>query len=301
MFGHLLLPLDGSRLAESALLPAAYLAQKLGAPLTLLHIIERDAPQAVHGERHLTDPQEARAYMEEVTRRVLPGGLQVEQHIHTRETANVAYGIVEHAAELAPDLIVMCTHGWGGLRDLLFGSIAQQVVALGSTPMLLIQPDAGGQAPPFACRRLLAPWDGVPHHAQALPVAAELAHACRAELHLLLVVPTLGTLSGDSAATGRLLPGATAEVLELATQEAGAIVAWQADRLRAPELPVSEEVGRGEPVASIVETARRMDADLIVMGTHGKAGTSAFWAGSIAPRVCSRTRLPLLLVPVTES
>jgi hypothetical protein len=44
-----------------------------------------------------------------------------------------------------------------------------------------------------------------------------------------------------------------------------------------------------------------MGADLIVMGTHGRAGTSAFWAGSIAPRVCSRTRLPLLLVPVTES
>jgi nucleotide-binding universal stress UspA family protein len=147
----------------------------------------------------------------------------------------------------------------------------------------------------------LVAWDGVPDHAQALPAAVELARTCRAELHLLLVVPTLGTLSGDSAATGRLLPGVTTEVLELATREADAIVAGQADRLRAQGLPVSAEVGRGEPVASIIETARRMGADLIVMGTHGRAGTSAFWAGSIAPRVCSRTRLPLLLVPVTES
>jgi nucleotide-binding universal stress UspA family protein len=224
--------------------------------------------------------------------------LHVEQHVHTRETTDVARAIVEHTAELAPDLIVMCTHGWGGLRDLLFGSIAQQVVALGAIPILLIQPDAGDKVPPFACRRLLAPWDGVPDHAHALPVAAELAQACQAELQLLLVVPTLGTLSGDSAATGRLLPGATTEVLELATQEAEAIVAQQADRLRAQGLPVSTEVGRGEPVASIIETARRTGVDLIVMGTHGKAGTSAFWAGSIAPKVCGRARLPLLLVPI---
>jgi nucleotide-binding universal stress UspA family protein len=266
-----------------------------------MHIVERDAPQAVHGERHLTEAQEARDYLEEVARSALPGGLQVEQHVHVHETADVARGIVEHAAELAPDLIVMCTHGWGGLRGLMFGSIAQQVVAQGATPMLLIQPDAGGQPPPFACRHLLVPWDGAPDHVQALPVAAELACACQAELYLLLVVPTLGTLSGDSAATGRLLPGATAEVLELATWEAEAIVAGQADRLRAQGLLVSTEVGRSEPVASIIVTARRMGADLIVMGTHGRAGTSAFWAGSIAPRVCSRTRLPLLLVPVTES
>ena len=59
MFKHLLVPLDGSPLAEAALPAAAYLAQKLGASVTLLHVIEQDAPQEIHGERHLTDPDEA--------------------------------------------------------------------------------------------------------------------------------------------------------------------------------------------------------------------------------------------------
>ena len=58
----------------------------------------------------------------------------------------------------------------------------------------------------------------------------------------------------------------------------------KSDLVQETLLRVLQRVSRGEPVASIVETARSMDADLIVMGTHGKAGTSAFWAGSINQR-----------------
>jgi len=53
MFKRLLVPLDGSRLAEAALPPAAYLANRLDAAITLVHIIERSASAEVHGERHL--------------------------------------------------------------------------------------------------------------------------------------------------------------------------------------------------------------------------------------------------------
>jgi nucleotide-binding universal stress UspA family protein len=59
MFKHLLVPLDGSRLAEAALPAAACLAEQLGASITLIHIIERDASGEIHGERHLTTPDEA--------------------------------------------------------------------------------------------------------------------------------------------------------------------------------------------------------------------------------------------------
>ena len=53
MFKHILIPLDGSRLAETVLPAGVYLAGVLGSTVTLLHVIERDAPQEVHGERHL--------------------------------------------------------------------------------------------------------------------------------------------------------------------------------------------------------------------------------------------------------
>ena len=59
MLKHLLVPLDGSRLAEAALPAASFVAGRLGARVTLLHVIERDAPQEIHGERQLSEPEEA--------------------------------------------------------------------------------------------------------------------------------------------------------------------------------------------------------------------------------------------------
>src|SRR5207247_2465328 len=63
VFGHLLVPLDGSRLAETALPAAAELARRLRASVTLLHVLEPDAPPTVHGDRHLRSPAEAEGYL----------------------------------------------------------------------------------------------------------------------------------------------------------------------------------------------------------------------------------------------
>ena len=72
----------------------------------------------------------------------------------------------------------------------------------------------------FTCRRLLVPLDGSPEHERSLPAAVELGYACPAELHLVFVVPTLSTLAGQQAATGRLLPGATTAMLDMAQRDA---------------------------------------------------------------------------------
>ena len=60
-------------------------------------------------------------------------------------------------------------------------------------------------------------------------------------------------------------------------------------------------VQRGDPAATIVRTAKRINADLVVLGTHGRAGQEAFWSESVAPQVIGRSHVPLLLVPVHES
>ena len=180
MFSRLLVPLDGSALAEVVLPATLYLAQTLSASVTLIHVIEQDAPPQVHGERHLTTASEARAYLEAVTARSFPPDLRrrVEQHVHTGAVSDVARTITDHVGEFDSDLIVMCTHGRSGLHHWLFGSIAQQTIALGTTPILLIRPTEAELALPFHCRRLLVPLDGKPDHEQAVPVALDLAHAC---------------------------------------------------------------------------------------------------------------------------
>jgi nucleotide-binding universal stress UspA family protein len=299
MFKHLLVPLDGSHLAEAALPPAIYLAQLLHAPVTLIHVIEHDAPQEVHGEPHLTDCGEACTYLDEVAAR-FPPEIHVESHVHTSEVSNVARSIVDHVSELESDLIVMCTHGHGGLRRWLFGSIAQQVLSTGTSPVLLVQPDKTGHAPTFSCRRLLVPLDGDSEHEQGLPVAARLAQICQAALHLVMVIPTRGTLSGERASTARLLPGTMSALLDMTQQGAEEYLNRHVTRLQAAGLSVTESVGRGAPATVIARTAHDDEADLIVLGTHGKTGMDAFWSGSVTPRIFSRARIPLLLVRVHE-
>ena len=69
---HLIVPLDGSRLAEAALPITRQLAQSLVAPVTLVHLIERHAPERIHGEHHLSSPGEAERYLTELSRRFFP-------------------------------------------------------------------------------------------------------------------------------------------------------------------------------------------------------------------------------------
>jgi nucleotide-binding universal stress UspA family protein len=301
MFKHLLVPLDGSRLSEAALPAAAYLAQKLDATVTLLHIIEHDAPEEVHHERHLTDPDSACTYLAEVAERAFPPGLRIERHIHDTAVDDVARSLVEHTAELVtPDLIVMCQHGPSGVRDWLFGHLGDKVIALGQTPVLLVHPPESTAAPAHTFSRLFVPLDGRPEHEQALPGAIQLAQACSSTVHLAMVIPTLGTLPGEKAAAGRLLPGTMTAMLEMEEESAEGYLRPLIARLQAAGVTATAEVARGDPAATIVSIAQRIKTDLIVLGTHGKVGTAAFWAGSVAPRVSDRTTLPLLLVPIAS-
>jgi nucleotide-binding universal stress UspA family protein len=298
MFKHILLPLDGSALAESVLPAAAYLARVFGAKITLVHIIEKDGQALVHGEHHLTQAAEAEAYLAQIRQRAFAPGTVVSLHVHESAMQDVAQGIVEHQDELAPDLIVMCSHGRGGLRDLVFGSIAQQVITSGRVPVLLVRPQAADEKKPFECRSILAPTDGRPHHEVGLLTAARLAQATHARLNLIAVAPTLETLAGRQAATGRFMPGATRTMLEIVEDELRSYLGGMAERFQAEGVTVSALVGRGDPAALIARNAETTHADLIVFATHGKAGTKAFWAHSIGAKVLAQTSRPALLVPI---
>jgi nucleotide-binding universal stress UspA family protein len=300
MFKHLLVPLDGSALAESALPAAAYFANIFGASVTLLHIVERNAPKEVHQERHLREAQEAQGYLEEVTKRLFPAQIQVAQHVHTTLEIDVPRSIAEHASELKPDLIVMCTHGSSGVRGLLFGSIAQQVIGIGKTPVLLIRPDATNPLVEFICQKLLLPLDGSLEHEQSIPVGVAIARACQAELYLMMAVHTYSTLSGEQAAAGQLMPGAMSVMLDLAEMGGEEYLRRHLLALQNSGLSIKAEVARGDPVKIIEKIAKRVGSDLIVLGTHGKSGMDAFWSGSTAPKLSSRTKIPLLLVPVHD-
>ncbi len=301
MFKHLLVPLDGSNLAEAALPYASRLAQDLHAQVTLVHIIEENAPAEIHGERHLRTEDEACQYLDETKRQYFPEQVEVSCHVHTEKTRRVARAIAEHVGELEPDMIVMSTHGKSGLRKLMVGDIAQQIIGRSKVPLFLVHPPEDAQITPQPPRmqRFLVALDGNPEHDQAgLPVAARIAQASGASLLLFTVVYTLQTLPPKLSATGKMLPSATAATLDSSEIAMQGYLAEQGQPWQDQGIPVTIEVTRGEPAQQILSALDRNDCDLSVLATHGKAGMSAFWAGSIAAPVITGSSKPLILVPV---
>ena len=298
MFKHILIPLDGSILSEASLIPAAVLAEKFKAPVTLLHVIEQDAPSEVHADRHLTEPAEALDYLKDIAQRAFPSKVKVKTHVHTAPVSDVARSIVEHATtEFQPDLIVTCTHGKGGMRDVLFGSIAQQIVTQGETPLLLIKPTS----PRFKLEKILIPLDPDSVHDNSFPFAESLAHAFQAKLHLLSVIPTFGTLAGEQAAAGNLMPVTAQAFLDMREENALQHLQEHMTALHEKGLSASIEIARGDPAAAIAKIAEKATMDLIILATHRRKGMGAFWARSVAPKVAQKTTIPLLLIPLVQT
>lgn len=296
--GHqsFLVPLDGSRLAEAVLPATALLASGSHALVTLLHVVERNAPATVHGERHLTNAAEANSYLEEVALGLRASGVVVKYHVHDDKEYNVAQSIFDHAQELHCDLVIMCTHGNSGLRGLLFGSIAQKTLQRGAQSILLVFPREDRSAPQFDLQRILVPLDGVVAHEPALPAAIELASAFHATVHLALVIPTLATLSGGQAASGMLLPTTMRAVLDLAQQEASDYLEQLLAQCHSKGIDATAEILRGDHAPMVLKLAERLNSDLIVMASHGRAGLDALLSGSVAARIAGRMERALLLM-----
>ena len=179
--------------------------------------------------------------------------MKVTTHVHTCPVSNVAGSIVDHATrEFTPDLIVTCTHGRSGVRDVLFGSIAQQIVAQGVTPLLLIRPGS----PEFKLEKILAPLDPNSIHDDGLPLTEALAKAFGAELLLLSVVPTFSSLTGEQAATSSLMPATTQAMLEIREEDAATHLQEHIEQLQVKRIKATAEIARGDPAGTDREGRR---------------------------------------------
>jgi nucleotide-binding universal stress UspA family protein len=298
---RILVPLDGSHLAEAAIPIASRLAQACGAAITLLHVIEKAAPSSIHGEPHLAEGVEAEAYLERLARRLVAEGRSVDYHVHEVPVGDVARSIAGHADEQESDIVVMCTHGAGDLRRGLWGSNAQRVLQLCRRPVLLVRTERTPPVEsPFEPGTIMVPLDGTAAAEAALPLAANLARALEAQLRLVMVVPTLETVAGAHQPRATFLPGTTRMLLDVAEEQATAYLDGLAASLREAGVPSVAEVRRGAPVVELAADAAEHADGLVVAATHGRAGLQAIWSTSVATRLLKRTAAPILLVPIIE-
>ena len=301
LFRRILVPLDGSPAAESVLPVLEMLASRTGADVLLLHALERGAKDQIHGERHLTERQEAEEYLENIAGSLASAGIRARTHVHPNEVGDVAVSILEHVEESSADLIMLCSHGWGGLREVIFGSIAQQVLKSGTCPVFLIPSQIAVHGKVFALSDILLPVDIQHRHDEALDLALAVARLLKGDLHLLCVVPEPGDLKGAAWLSSRYLFSAGREVLAMAEEGARKYLNELKEKCLSAGVNAESTVARGDAAEEITRHAAANDIDLLILPGHGRTGIDALLSRSTGSRVVARIDCPILMLRVTSS
>jgi nucleotide-binding universal stress UspA family protein len=284
MLKHVLVPLDGSPSAESALPYAEVLARRTGAALTLVR-----ATQQASGPAQARAIEDAEGYLTDLATSLGDRGV-------TAEVA-VPYGspstwIVEEVGLRKIDLIVMATHDRTGPDRWLHGSVAEAVVRHSGVPVFVVRA-ADGLRPTQRLDQwapvLVVPLDGSPFSEAALPVACDLAGALNARLVLVGVVPPPGQLVAGEGA----LVTYVGEDFQALAEDTRLYLSDVASRIT----PTPEWVMcTGDPATEIAAEAQARGAAAIVMATHGRTGLARSLFGSVAGQVMHEAAAPLVLI-----
>ena len=286
----ILVPLDGSDFAEQAIPVASTIAERWHAPLRLARVHVplasevhcADGLVVVDDKRDVDARQRDAAYLEQ--RR----GTGSEAGIETvlLQGPAVSAALAADAKTSGARLVVMTTHGRGGLPRLLLGSVAAGVVKRSPTPVLLVRPGHVDASRRF--RRVLVPLDGSGLACSILDHVSRVAEP-GARLVLFTVIEPVSWASWPDAA------GAVPDERE---QDATARV-WleeQAVPLRARGFEVETRVSLSRRCAQqILAVAATVEADLIALATHGRSGLARVALGSVADEVVHGAEVPVLL------
>jgi nucleotide-binding universal stress UspA family protein len=284
----IVVPLDGSPLAERALPYVRALARASGVRIVLVRaVLAHTLPGTDPTDAQAAAVQQAEDELAAVAERLWAEGLAAERHVYYGEASEA---ILETAHYQHGDLIAMSTHGRTGLGRWVYGSVADRVLQRTGVPLLLVPATTERPWPTDRPPRFLVPLDGSEFAEAALQPAGELAATLGAELVLLRVVEPIVPLVAD----GTVYANAFEVDEERAT--AGEYLERVAAPLRARGQRVTLQTEVGQPSVTIVETARERDVDLVVMATHGRGGLARVVPRSVATGTLQRAQTPLLLV-----
>jgi nucleotide-binding universal stress UspA family protein len=272
----ILVPLDGSELAERALAYATALAGPTGAKLLLVRVAFAHTLAGVDGrERRVGAIHEAEQYLSQVRADLRERDFRVDTLVPYGHPAEC---IADQARIQSADLIVMSTHGRTGASRLLFGSVAESVVARTSVPVLLERAWRPLVHEPRFDRRpaLVVPLDGSEFSEAALGPAAELAAQLGAGLVLIHIETSLAPLTNSL------------HYLESARTKVAAGY---------PTLAIETEVRCGDnPPVELERALMQTRPTLVVMATHGRSGIRRALIGSVAGHILRQGSIPLVLV-----
>lgn len=295
----ILCAVDFSETSALALTCAREIADHYAQPLTVVTVVDPllAAAEQLHAGADSTALVRT-ALASFVEARIGEGGT-AGQHLQVR-IGNPADEVVAYARDIHAQLIVVGTQGSTGLEKVVFGSVAERLLRTTDRPVLVVPPAFGQSSRHVlgSLREVLAPVDFHEHAFDDARVAARVARASHATLHLVHVIPGDGMgrwtvlLPMAAVQTSEYLAGARAE------REEKAMTALQrlAEALEETPEPLLR-VLEGSVADEIARLATRETIDLVVMGLRGAEGTPSDRVGSVAYRVLSLSPVPVLALP----
>lgn len=287
-YKKLLVPLDGSPLAEKALPHAAYIAKKHGSEIFLLSIV------STSGNKSTTTL--SRAYLKLKEDQLEKDGIKAT--IEIVYGGSVADRIVEFAEKNDIDLIAICTHGYSGFKRLMIGSVAEKVIVNTSRPVLLIRP--GSKVEEVGIGRILLPLDGSFFSEAAIPYAIGIARDLNATLTLLAVTENPNIPSDRPPDIKPSWEEYRKALIDEAKQQAGEYLNRVKVDIEKRKVKVKCQVVVGDIANSICSVADCENVDMVVMATHGRTGLSRLVFGSVARRIADESCQPVLMVRPME-
>lgn len=287
MLKKILVPLDGSALAESALPYARQIAAKTGSQIVLLHV---SSSAENPGDRT------GHPYMDKfVESHVPPGGTQT---LTVHLTGHAAERIIEYAGTAGIDLIVMTTHGESGARRWALGSVADKVVRASNHPVFLVRSgkSASAASAPPQLKKVLIPLDGSPAAESIIPFVEALASSIGFEV---VLFQALGTGFPSVVALGYEHSQHSVQPLPEVEKEKAAAEEYlrqTAEKMKTKGIKTEVHIEIGDAADLILSQVARISADLVAMATHGRSGAARWVLGSVADKVLHEGTTPLLLV-----
>jgi len=297
MFQSILVPLDGSRFAEAALPWASRLARSAHGGIQLVMVqptashealvpaVELDAPWR---DDPRGDTSRRRSYLAETVQRISDRTPACGFALRAGPPAETLRQAID---ELSPELVVMSTHGSGSLSPFWLGSVADYLLRVVETPLLLVRPALESAAGPCPLvRRIVVATDLSPCAGQILGVVRQLACLEQAHVTLLHVV--------EPAPLAPPVPGVTWRMganLENDIGRAQVELDRLANELRQHGIRSAARVETATDIPGAILRYLREAADLVALTTHGSGGPREMLIGSVADKVIRGASKPVLV------
>jgi nucleotide-binding universal stress UspA family protein len=297
MYKTILVPLDGSELAEIAIPYAEELAGKFGSKVILLNVRKpSEDPNNPELEAYL---KEMIAIVEQDIKKSpdLPLGEKVKVESVTIGLSGLlthpAEEILNYTEKKNISLIIIATHGRTGIKRWALGSVAEKVVRASTKPILLVRANIDGHKK-ISLSNILVPLDGSKQSETLLPYIKNLASELKSKIILLHVISQPYQIY--TGTEGVVEVCYTREELKMKRVDAKNYLERLGRLCIGKGIIFSTQVRVGEAAEEIIKLAEKHNIDLVAMSTHGRSGFSRWEHGSIADKVLHAGNTPLLLV-----